>query len=378
MFGQWTPSKRLRHVPALLRGRADLLSNPFPHPGAGDVNGSVTGILGRRGARPLQLPHVVNRLPEGSPDPTAAVVICAHSEVRWDDLVAAVESVKQQTYRPAEIVLVIDHNPTLQRRSANELPGVTVVPNDNEEGLPGARNAGAAAASSEIVAFIDDDAVADRNWLAALVAPYADPHVLGVGGQVVPIWQTRRPNWFPAEFDWVVGCSYHGMPAERTRVRNFSGASVSLRRRPLVESGGFDETEICARLQRRYLDGVYLYEPKALVRRHVPCSRSTWSYYRSRCYTEGLSKAAVRDLAGPEWTMSSEKSSLRSIIPRAIGRNLVKALRGEPSGLAGVMALTGGVFINGIGYTVGRIRLPGNTKSTQARWPTMTELGAIG
>ena len=136
--------------------------------------------------------------------------------------------------------------------------------------------------------------------------------------------------------------------------------------------------EICAHLQRRYLDGVYLYEPKALVRRHVPCSRSTWSYYRSRCYTEGLSKAVVRDLAGPEWTMSSEKSFLRSIVPRAIGRNLVKALRGEPSGLAGVMALTGGVLINGIGYTAGRIRLPGNTKSTQARWPTMTELGAIG
>ena len=320
------------------------------------------------------------------------MVICSRSEVRWDDLVAAVESVKQQTYRPAEIVLVIDHNPTLQRRSANELPGVTVVPNDNEEGLPGARNAGAAAASSEIVAFIDDDAVADRNWLAALVAPYADPHVLGVGGQVVPAWQTGRPNWFPPEFDWVVGCSYHGMPAERTQVRNFSGAIMSVRRRLLIESGGFDvglsrirtrllgcgETEICARLQRRYLDGVYLYEPKALVRRHVPCSRSTWSYYRSRCYTEGLSKAAVRDLAGPEWTMSSEKSFLRSIVPRAIGRNLVKALRGEPSGLAGVMALTGGVLINGIGYTAGRIRLPGNTKSTQARWPTMTELGAIG
>ena len=159
------------------------------------------------------------------------------------------------------------------------------------------------------------DAVAERNWLAALAAPYADPHVLGVGGQVIPVWQTGRPNWFPPEFDWVVGCSYRGMPAERTQVRNFSGASMSLRRRPLVESGGFDaglsrigtrtlcceETEICARLQRRYLDGVYLYEPKALVRRHVPCSRSTWSYYRSRCYAEGLSKAAVRDLAGPEW-----------------------------------------------------------------------------
>ena len=186
VFGQWTPSKRLRHVPALLRGRADLLSNPSRHPGAGAVNGSVTGILGRRGARPELLSQCRGQARSlRAPHPTVTVVICAHSEVRWDDLVAVVTSVKQQTYRPAEIVLVIDHNPTLQRRSTNELSGVTVVPNDNKRGLPGARNAGVAAARSEIVAFVDDDAVAAHNWLAALVAPYADPHVLGVGGQVV-------------------------------------------------------------------------------------------------------------------------------------------------------------------------------------------------
>ena len=369
-----------------------MLSNPPRDPGAGAVTGSVTGILGRRGARRVQLPHVEDRPNGCAPHRTVTVVICAHSEVRWGDLVAAVTSVKQQTHRPAEIVLVVDHNPTLQRRSTNELSGVTVVPNDNEKGLPGARNAGVAAANSEIVAFLDDDAVAANNWLAALVAPYADPHVLGVGGQVVPDWGTGRPNWFPPEFDWVVGCSYRGMPAERTQVHHFIGGNMSLRRRLLVESGGFDaglsgsgtgslaceEREICGRLERRHLDGVYLYEPKALVRRNVPGSHTTWSYYRSRCYAEGLSKAVVRGLAGPEWIMSSEKPYLWSIIPRAIGRNLGKALQGQPSGIAGVMALTGGVLINGIGYSVGRIRLPGNTTSTQVRWPTMTELGAIG
>ena len=368
-----------------------MLSKPSSNPDADADNGSVTGTVGWGRAR-RKVP-LANRLPKGSPpNPTVAVVICAHSEDRWDDLVAAVASVKQQTYRPAEIVLVIDHNPTLQRRSTDELPGVTVVPKDNEKGLPGARNAGVAAAHSEVVAFVDGDAVADRNWLAALAAPYADPHVLGVGGQVIPVWQTGRPKWFPPEFDWVVGCSYRGMPVKRTQVRNFNGAVMSLRRRPLVESGGFDaglgrigprtpgceETEICVRLRRRHPGGVYLYEPKALVRRHVPRSRTTWSYYRSRCYAGGLSKAVVRGLAGPEWIMSSEKSYLGSIIPRAIGRNLGMALRGQSSGIAGVMALTVGVVMNGIGYTAGRIRLPGNTKSTHVRWPTMTEHGAVG
>lgn len=223
MFGQWMPSKRVRHVPALLRSYPDLLSNQSRDPDAAAVNGSVTGILGSRGIRPVQQPHVEDRPRGCAPDPTVTVVICADTEDRWDDLVAAVTSVKQQSYRPAEIVLVIDHNPKLQRRSTFELPGLKVIPNDNEKGLPGCRNAGIAAATAEIVAFLDYETVAAHSWLAALVAPYADPHVLGVGGQVVPVWQAGRPGWFPPEFDWVVGCSYRGMSAERTLVHHFIG-----------------------------------------------------------------------------------------------------------------------------------------------------------
>jgi glycosyltransferase involved in cell wall biosynthesis len=400
---QWTPSERLWNVPAVLTGRVGLLSNssgdpsswtsePCKRADAGAANGLVTGTLGRGRARREQLSLVAREPEDSTPDPTVTVVICARSEDRWDDLLAVVTSVKQQTHRPAEIVLVIDHNPKLQRRSTFELPGLKVIPNDNEKGLAGARNAGAAAATSEIVAFLDDETVAAHNWLAALVAAYADPHVLGVGGQVVPAWPTERPGWFPPEFDWVVGCSYRGMPAERTLVRHLMGAIMSLRRRLLVESGGFDvglsrigtrplgceEIEICIRTERRHPGGVYLYEPRATVRRHVPRSHTTWSYYRSRCYSEGLSKAVVRGLVGLEWRMSSEKPYLRSIIPRAIGRNLGKALRGEPIGIAGAAALTVGVIMTGIGYVVGRIRLPRNPRFTPVRWRTMAELGAVG
>jgi GT2 family glycosyltransferase len=111
-------------------------------------------------------------------------VICAHSQDRWDDLVTAVMSVKQQNRRP-EAVLVIDHNPKLQRRSTFELPGVNLIANDSKKGLARARNAGVAAATAEIVAFLNDEMVAARNWFAAPVALYAEPNVLGVGGQVV-------------------------------------------------------------------------------------------------------------------------------------------------------------------------------------------------
>jgi len=171
---QWTPSERLWNVPAVLTGRVGLLSNSSADPSswtsgpcqradAGAANGLVAGTLGRGRARREQL-SLVAREPEGStPDPTVTVVICAHSENRWDDLLAVVTSVKQQTYRPAEIVLVIDHNPKLQRRSTFELPGLKVIPNDNEKGLAGARNAGIAATTSEIVVFLDHETVASAQ-----------------------------------------------------------------------------------------------------------------------------------------------------------------------------------------------------------------------
>ena len=168
-------------------------------------------------------------------------------------------------------------------------------------------------------------------------------------------------------------CSHVPSASAPHRIRWFRcGARSDRPRRPV------EDTEICARLQRRYLDGVYLYEPKALVRRHVPRSRTTWSYYRSRCYAEGVSKAVVRGLAGPEWTMSSEKSYLRSIIPRAIGRNLVKALRGQPER----HRQRGGPYRRSAHQRHRLFGWPnsvaGQHQSTQVRWPTMTELGAIG
>ena len=94
-------------------------------------------------------------------------------------------------------------------------------------------------ATGDVVAFLDDDAAAAPDWLSRLLAPYADPRVLGVGGRVLPRWDRARPRWFPAEFDWVVGCTYAGHPDEGP-VRNVIGANMSFRRSVLLAAGGFD------------------------------------------------------------------------------------------------------------------------------------------
>lgn len=297
--------------------------------------------------------------------PTLTVVICAYTVDRWTDLIAAVASVRGQLPPAEEIVVVIDHCPPLAERAAAEIDGVRVVANREQRGLSGARNTGIREARSDIVAFLDDDAVAEPGWAAHLLAGYTDSRVLGVGGQIRPRWDTSRPEWFPAEFDWVVGCTYHGMPAGRARVRNLIGANMSFRRAVLEKAEGFradlgrvgtvplgcEETEFCIRAAAENPGGILLHEPAAAVGHRVPAARATWSYFRSRCYAEGLSKAAVARHAGAGRALATERAYLRSVIPAAMLRALrVGSDHWNPVRAAVLMAA---VCATTTGYTVG-------------------------
>src|ERR1043165_9957139 len=108
-----------------------------------------------------------------------SVIICAYTEKRWQDLQAAVNSVKEQSLPPKEIIVVIDNNPSLAARARKAFDHEMVVENKNPRGLSGARNCGIDAGCGQIIAFLDDDAVADPDWLEILISHYEDPNVIG-------------------------------------------------------------------------------------------------------------------------------------------------------------------------------------------------------
>src|SRR6266571_2414768 len=105
---------------------------------------------------------------------TISVIICTYSDDRWNDLIAAIGSVQQQTLPPGEIIIVIDHNPGLLKRVRERLPDAVVVENTEARGLSGARNSGIAVAKSQILAFLDDDVVATPDWLMLLSQGFTD------------------------------------------------------------------------------------------------------------------------------------------------------------------------------------------------------------
>lgn len=308
-----------------------------------------------------------------------SVVICVYTEDRWEDIRAAVESVRNQRRKPHELILVVDHNPELHLRLKREYPDALVVENSHERGLSGGKNTGAEVATGEIVAYLDDDAVADPGWLEALEDAMNDPaagSVVGVGGRTDPLWATgRRPWWFPEEFDWTVGCSYRGMPTRRAPIRNVMGGNAAFRRNLILDVGGFhtgigrsvqgrksrplgcEETEFCIRLTQRRPGSVMLFEPRARIGHRVPAARMRFSYFRSRCYAEGLSKALVTSSVGAGDGLASERAHAFKTLPLGALRNVGQALRGDPAGLARAAAIVIGLAWTAWGYAVGTARI---------------------
>jgi GT2 family glycosyltransferase len=299
-----------------------------------------------------------------------SVVVCAYTERRRRELADAVESLRYQLARPREIIVVVDHNPGLLDDVRRWLPDVVAVENTGPRGLSGARNAGIHVARGSVIAFLDDDAVAAPDWLQRLLAGYDRPGVVGVGGSIEPHWVAGKPRAFPPEFDWVVGGTYHqGQSTEVRTVRNLQGGNMSFRREVFEAVGGFfsgvgrigtyppagcEETDFCIRVRRRWPHGELLYEPRARVRHRVPRDRTTWAYFRSRCYAEGVSKAVIAARAGTQDGLSAERAYVRRMLPRGVAKGLADTLlHGDLSGLGRAAAIVAGLSITTAGYAVG-------------------------
>lgn len=286
---------------------------------------------------------------------------------RWENLCEAVASVRAQTVRVFETIIAIDHNPQLLTKAAMEFPDVTVVSNAGDRGASSARNAGVTVSHGNVLAFLDDDAVAEPFWLEVLIQHFSDPRVVGVGGRLDPLWNTCRPRWFPLEFDWVVGCSYRGMPENATRVRNVWGNNMAIRRDIFDAIGGFregfgkvgdwnhpEDTDLCLRATEHDHEGFWLYEPGAVVGHQVSAERATVRYFVKRCYNEGHGKAVLASLNGIRQSTSTERRYAQCVLPLGVLRGIVEAVRGRISGMARSLAILVGVFTTVVGFLAAR------------------------
>jgi len=231
--------------------------------------------------------------------PSGTVAICTRE--RPDDLTRALHAMQALTVSPADI-LVIDNNPATERTRlvAALFPRVRYVREDTP-GLDAARNRALREAGTPVVAFSDDDATPEPEWLGSLLAGFTDPHVVCVSGLTLPLeLETPAQEWFERYSPF--GRGFRRRVFDGTRHDPFAvsavgaGANMALRRDAVLDLGGFDEAldagtatrsggdhEMFARILAAGFRIVY--EPAAVSwHRH----RRTWEELRDTVYGYGV------------------------------------------------------------------------------------------
>jgi GT2 family glycosyltransferase len=294
-----------------------------------------------------------------------SVIISVYSIGRANDVMDCIGSIKNQTLAPEEIIVALDPDEKLVSFYKKSLKKDVRIVVSDAFGLSSARNTGIRNSQSELIAFIDDDAVADRDWLKKLVKDFGDSSVIGVGGRIVPIWPERSPGWFPEVLYWIVGCSYKGLPTKKDVIRNPIGCNMVFRRSVFEEVGcfstsvgrignkllGHDDTEFGIRAKSKLAGTKIIYDPEAVVYHRVSLNRVSLKYVLKRSYAEGFSKAVVsHGDQVDESTLNTEKEYLHNLLLSAPSMLFQGNLQTGASQYATLWVVTIMVFL---GYIVG-------------------------
>lgn len=301
-----------------------------------------------------------------------SVVLCTYAIDMYEHFREAANSVLAQTHDDVELIVVVDGAQDLcERVSADygDNKSVILTCNEKNKGLLKSRNRGAKIANGDVVAFIDDDAIADETWIEKLVHAYKTEDAIAAGGKMIPKWTAEKPSFLPEEFYWLIGVTHRGFADNEGEVQNTFGSNISFRREVFLNLEGFNpniggrqgsknlqggETELCVRMHAEYNKRVY-YIPDAEVAHKVFTYRTNPAWLFDRAFWQGYSKRAMETLT-PD-TDTKETAFLEQLLTEFIPVRC-RSLVANPSLLSitqlGVLfALTGTV---GAGYLYGILK----------------------
>ena len=268
-----------------------------------------------------------------------SAIICTHNRDNY--LGAAIDSLLAQDFPGSFEVVVVDNASKDNTREVVEAR----LPNPKLEyvyepitGLSVARNTGAKTASAEILAYLDDDAVASSQWLRVLYEAYQSNNKLAIaGGKVTLIWpeDINPPKWLSVELSGNLGyydlgnsVVYIDQPGLTPR-----GLNYSIRRIFLEQIGGFDIN--LGRVGNKLLSNEELYTtelalkqgwlvaylPEALVAHNVAPERVKPSWFIERGWWQGVSECYREQLTGKAGLSQLSRGSERII------RGIYKSLK---------------------------------------------------
>ena len=273
------------------------------------------------------------------PDTQISAIICTHNRDNY--LGAAIDSLLAQEFAAGFEVVVVDNNSSDRTREVVEQrlsdPRLKYV-FESVLGLSVARNTGAKESKGEILAYLDDDAVACDRWLQILYSAYENNSKIAIaGGKVTLLWPQgiQQPQWLSpglasnlGAYDLGDSIVYIEQPGLTPR-----GLNYSIRRSFLNEIGGFDphlgrvgknllsneELQMTELALQRSWQVAYL--PDALVAHNVAPERLNRSWFLNRGWWQGISECYREQLAGKAGIGQLQRGSERFL------RGLYKSLQ---------------------------------------------------
>jgi GT2 family glycosyltransferase len=253
--------------------------------------------------------------------PRISIVVCSYNGSRT--IRDTLEGLDRLDYPDYEVIVVDDGSTDATPEIARS-HDVKLISTPNQ-GLAAARNVGLAAASGEIVAYLDDDAYPDPDWLTYLAIGFTDSEVCGVGG----------PNLLPPEDGDVAECVANapGGPAHvlvgDREAEHIPGCNMAFRKDWLLAVGGFDpqfrcagdDVDLCWNVQR--IGGRIGFHAGALV----------WHHRRgsiARYWKQQLGYGKAEALLARKWPGKYNSAGHVPWSGRIYGRGLTRPVLGKP------------------------------------------------
>ena len=306
-----------------------------------------------------------------------SVIVCTHSLANLQNLLDAVDSLLNQTYKEMEIIVVVDGNQVLCEKVKSVYgaqDNIKIMVTEESLGAFGAANVGVRIARGDIIGLMDDDAVAENRWVETLVDTYEKLDAISVGGKVLPVWVSGKPDHFPEELYWSVGVTEDRFLEDEyvIEVRNTYGVNMSFKREVFEKIGLFNEKlgfakrgtshmqgaepEFALRMKRELGQGV-IYNSEAIVYHKIPPWKVKLRTLLKRALYQGYSKALLRSLNITPGALNTEQKYLDDLLSEYIPRRMKRIVSG-PGRVAEIKQLSvliATIFSVGLGFMYGSV-----------------------